>query len=311
MRILAALGGNALLRRGQPLTVAAQRRNAEAAAASLAPLAAEHELIVTHGNGPQVGLLAMESGTSGAAAAYPLDVLGAESQGMIGYLLAIALRNALPGRDIVTILSEVLVAAGDPAFAHPTKPIGPLLSPEEATAARKRGWQLAPDEGGVRRVVPSPEPAALLEAQAIAALASRGTLVTAAGGGGVPVVMTEGGYRGVEAVVDKDLSSARLALDLSADWLLLLTDVPGVYPVEGRQQGIIRRATPALLRSMGLPAGSMGPKAEAACRFIEASQGSAAIGAIEETDAIVRGSAGTHVVRANDMEAREAMREER
>jgi carbamate kinase len=292
LRIVAALGGNALLRPGEPLEAGIQRQNAERAAAALLPLAAGHELVVTHGNGPQVGLLALESGLSGAAGPYPLDVLGAESQGMIGYLLGVALRSLLPGRSVVTVLTDVEVDAADPAFAAPTKPVGPLLTTAEAVdEARARGWHLAPDRGAVRRVVPSPEPLRVLEAEAIATLAGAGALVIAAGGGGIPLVCQDGRFRGVEAVVDKDLTSALLARELGADLLLLLTDVPGVF-ADGR---VLRRAPPRYLRSLGLPAGSMGPKAEAACRFVEAGRGRAAIGAIEDAARIARGEAGTEV----------------
>lgn len=298
MRIVAALGGNALLRPGDPLDASAQQRNAVRAALALAPLAAEHELVVTHGNGPQVGLLAMESGSSGSAAPYPLDVLGAESQGMVGYVLAMALRNAIPGRETVTVLTNVEVNGDDPAFSRPTKPIGPILRTEaECDRARARGWQVAPDRGGWRRVVASPEPRRILESRAIGMLCDAGFLVVAAGGGGVPALRHDGALEGIEAVIDKDSAAALLALDLRADWLLLLTDVPGVYAGAAGTGTPMAAATVAMLRGMDLPAGSMGPKAEAGCRFVEAGGGRAAIGAIEDAIAIFEGRAGTQILR--------------
>lgn len=297
MRIVIALGGNALLHPREPLDADIQRRNAERAARSLAPIARDHDVVITHGNGPQVGLLALESGTSGVAAPYPLDVLGAESQGMVGYLLAVALRNALPGRPLATVLTEVEVDPDDPAFRNPTKPVGPVLTEQpDIASVRALGYTFAPDRGGWRRVVPSPAPARVLASGAVAALTAAGFLVVAAGGGGVPVVRRGTGYAGVEAVIDKDATSSMLALDLGADWLLLLTDVAGVYQGEVGFGAALGRATPDVLRSMGLPAGSMGPKAEAACRFVERSGGRAAIGALDDAVAILQGSAVTHVV---------------
>jgi carbamate kinase len=219
MKILAALGGNALLRRGEPADADAQRRNVEAAAAGLATLAAEHDLILTHGNGPQVGLLALQSESYRAVAPYPLDVLDAESEGMVGHLLELALRNALPGREIATLLTETVVDPDDPAFAEPTKPIGPVYSAGEATRLQaERGWILGSDGDGRRRLVPSPEPRAISELGAIRLLVDAGILVICAGGGGIPVVIdADGRLRGVEGVVDKDLTAALLARRLEAD----------------------------------------------------------------------------------------------
>src|SRR5215207_1765841 len=230
MRVVAALGGNALLRRGQPLDAATQRRNIGVAAAALAAVARAHELIVTHGNGPQVGLLALQAEAYQEGGAYPLDVLGAESEGMIGYLLQQGLRNALPSRDVATLLTQVVVDAREPAFASPTKPIGPVYEAAEAAAvAAARGWAVRPDGARWRRVVASPEPAAIVELETIRLLVDAGVLVICAGGGGVPVIAAgDGTLSGVEAVVDKDLAAALLAIELDADALLLLTDVPAV-----------------------------------------------------------------------------------
>ncbi|HYP62380.1 MAG TPA: carbamate kinase, partial [Acidocella sp.] len=233
MRILAALGGNAMLRRGEPLTEAAQQANIAQAAAALAALAADgHSLILTHGNGPQVGLLALQAEAGPAGAAQPLDSLDAESEGWIGYLLEQELANALPaGTEIATLLTRIEVDAGDPAFAAPSKPIGPVY--DEATAknlATQRGWRVAPDGKYWRRVVPSPAPMRLLNEASIARLVAAGTLVICAGGGGIPVIRGGNGlWRGTEAVIDKDAAGALLAARLQADLFLMLTDVDAVY----------------------------------------------------------------------------------
>jgi carbamate kinase len=297
-RIVAALGGNALLRRGEPLEADLQRANVKRALRSVAAAAAGHELIVTHGNGPQVGLLALQAAAISGVQPYPLDVLGAESEGMIGYLLEQELRNVLPGRDVATLLTQVVVDPADPAFAHPTKPIGPVYT-EKAAAhlAAAHGWAVAPDGAGFRRVVPSPEPLRILELATIRLLIDAGVLVVCTGGGGIPVAIVDGLLQGVEAVIDKDLAAARLAEDIGADLLILLTDVPGVLRDMDDPDSLIPEARPADLRSMCLPPGSMGPKAEAACRFAERTGGRAAIGALENAVAIIAGSAGTQIRR--------------
>jgi len=298
MRVVAALGGNALLRRGQPLDAATQRRNIGVAAAALAAVARAHELIVTHGNGPQVGLLALQAEAYQEGGAYPLDVLGAESEGMIGYLLQQGLRNALPSRDVATLLTQVVVDAREPAFASPTKPIGPVYEAAEAAAvAAARGWAVRPDGARWRRVVASPEPAAIVELETIRLLVDAGVLVICAGGGGVPVIAAgDGTLSGVEAVVDKDLAAALLAIELDADALLLLTDVPAVQTGWGTPEArALPQATPEQLRGLDLAAGSMGPKVEAAGRFADATGGSAVIGALEGAAALLKGRAGTRV----------------
>lgn len=298
MRIVVALGGNALLRRGEPAAAETQRRNVEVAAEVVAEIAAHHRVVVTHGNGPQVGLLALQSEAFREVPAYPLDVLGAESEGMIGYLLEQALHARLPERPVATLLTQVVVDPHDPAFAAPTKLIGPVYGEEEARRlASERGFAIAPDGEGFRRAVPSPEPLDIVEISTIRLLVEAGVLVICAGGGGIPVVADESGaLRGVEAVVDKDLAAALLARLLHFDLLLLLTDVPGVIRGFGTPEAeTVRKATPAELRALRLPAGSMGPKVEAACRFVEATGQTAAIGALEDAAAIVRGEAGTIV----------------
>lgn len=294
MLVVAALGGNALLRRGEPLTIDVQARNAAVAAAALVPLTREYRVVLTHGNGPQVGLLALEQEGPGGT---PLDVLGAQSQGMIGYLLESALRSALPGREVVTVLTQVAVDSFDPAFHHPEKPIGPVYTEAVARAlAAQRGWTIAPDGDGFRRVVPSPVPRGIFQVPAIHALLEHELLVIAAGGGGVPIVVDNGQERGVEAVVDKDLTAALLASDLGADSLLLLTDVAAVFDGWGTEHPrALQSASTTWLRGQQFAPGSMGPKVEAACRFVERTGGFAAIGALEAASEILASEAGTRI----------------
>jgi carbamate kinase len=292
MRIVVALGGNALLQRGEAPTDEVQGRNVAAAVASIAELAADHDLVVTHGNGPQVGLLALQ------APDVSLDLLDAETEGQIGYLLEQGLGNALPDKPVATLLTQVAVDPDDPAFERPTKPIGPWYSAEEAAlVASDRGWTVARDGARFRRVVASPEPLAIIEIQAIRLLVEHGVLVVCVGGGGIPVVADDhGALHGVEAVVDKDLAAALLASLLDADYLLMLTDVAGVeldWPAPGAMP--IRLASAEELRGLDFPAGSMGPKVEAACRFVETTGGRAGIGALADAPAIVRGEAGTTI----------------
>jgi carbamate kinase len=298
MRIIAALGGNALLERGEPPESAIQEAHVVTAVRALAPLAADHDLAITHGNGPQVGMLALESAHDPALARpYPFDVLGAQTQGMIGYWLVQALQNAVPGRQVACLVSRTLVRGDDPAFAEPAKFVGPVYDEEQARAlAAAHGWEIRRDGARWRRVVPSPEPAELLDLPAIRLLLGSGAIVVCAGGGGVPVVASDGGLRGVEAVVDKDLTTSLLARQLDADALLLLTDVAAVQDGHGTPQARpIRRATPAELRQRDFPAGSMGPKIDAACRFAEATGKPAAIGRLSDARALLTGEAGTLV----------------
>ena len=296
MRIVAALGGNALLERGEPPEAGLQEVHVVTAVRALAPLAAAHDLVITHGNGPQVGMLALESAHDPAIARpYPFDVLGAQTQGMIGYWLVQALQNALPGRQVACLVSRTLVRRDDPAFAHPSKFVGPVYSEEQARAlATSQHWEIRQDGARWRRVVPSPEPAGLPDLPAIRTLLGTGAIVVCAGGGGVPVVVRDGRACGVEAVVDKDLTASLLARELDADALLLLTDVAAVQDGYGTPQARpIRRATPAELRKRDFPAGSMGPKIEAVCRFSEATGKPAAIGRLADAEALLAGEAGT------------------
>lgn len=299
MRILVALGGNALLRRGEPASAPNQRRNVERAATALAELASEHELIITHGNGPQVGLLALQNEAFPDIPAYPLDVLGAESEGMVGHMLELALRNRLPERDVVSVLTEVVVAGDDPAFQKPTKPIGPVYGEEEAQHLRRdRGWTLGRDGDGYRRLVPSPEPNAIAEIRSLRVLVDSGALVICAGGGGIPIALNgDGTLHGVEAVIDKDLTAALLARRLDADALLMLTDVDAVYrDWGGPNERPITTADPAELRRMSFASGSMEPKIEAACRFATTTGRRAAIGSLMDLGRVARGEAGTQIL---------------
>lgn len=297
-RLVVALGGNALLRRGEPLTAEIQRRHGGEAMAAVADLAVTYDVVLTHGNGPQVGLLALQSSAYAEVPPYPLDVLGAESEGMIGYVLEQELRNRLPGRAAVTILTQVVVEADDPAFSTPTKPIGPVYTEEQAhQVERERGWTIARDGDHFRRVVASPQPLQIVELSAIRMLVDAGAIVVCTGGGGIPVTMNgDGTLRGVEAVIDKDLAAELLARSLDADFLLMLTDVPAVMRDWGTPEAApIRRSTPCELRGLEFANGSMGPKVEAACRFVEATSATAAIGALEDAVQIVSGKAGTIV----------------
>ncbi|KAB1976916.1 carbamate kinase [Streptomyces triticiradicis] len=300
MRIVIALGGNALLHRGERPDADAQEANIDRVAPALAALALEHEVVVTHGNGPQIGLLAMESAADPALSApYPLDLLGAQTEGMIGSLLVRALHDALPGRRAAALVTHTLVRADDPAFARPAKFVGQVYSRKTAEElARRLGWHIAKDGTGWRRVVPSPPPERILETDTIHELLAGGTLVVCAGGGGIPVTADNdtGALRGVEAVVDKDLTAALLAEDLKADFLLILTDVPCVYDGYGTPDPKpVLDATPADLRQGGFPDGSMGPKTEAAARFVERTGALAAIGALDAAYEIVHGKSGTLV----------------
>jgi len=300
MRIVVALGGNALLRRGEPMTPQAQRANVRAAARALAPLAAGNELVISHGNGPQVGLLALQAAAYSTVDPFPLDVLGAQTEGMIGYLIEQELGNLLPfEQPFATLLTMVEVDPEDPAFARPTKPIGPIYPPDEAAAlAAEHGWTFAPDSGGLRRVVPSPAPRRIFELRPIRWLLERGTIVICAGGGGIPTAYRpDGTLGGVEVVVDKDLASELLARELAADLLLLATDIDAVYDGWGTAEAApIARTTPERLRALGFAAGSMGPKVEAACAFVERTGRRAAIGALAALPELAAGTAGTQVV---------------
>ena len=302
MRIVIALGGNALLRRGDPMTTEVQRRNVRTAAEAIAPLAAEHSIVVVHGNGPQVGLLALQADAYKGAEPYPLDVLDAGTQGMTGYLIQQELRSLLPpASQVATLLTMIVVDPADPAFASPAKFVGPVYVKEAADKlAADKGWAFRQDGTAWRRVVPSPEPRRILEIQPITWLLERGAVVICAGGGGIPTLYPSSGSGevvGVEAVIDKDSASELLAEDVGADLFVMATDVDGVYLHWGQPEARrLGRVTPEELAGHEFAAGSMGPKVEAAARFAAKTGRRAAIGSLDDIAGIVAGKAGTNVL---------------
>ena len=300
MRVVVALGGNALLQRGQPLTAENQRRNVAIAAEALAPLAHDYQLVVSHGNGPQVGLLSLQSAAYEEVEEYPLDILGAQTEGMIDYMIEQELGNLLPMEEpLATILTMVEVDPEDPAFDNPTKPIGPVYSEQEAkTLAEQRGWSIARDGEHWRRVVASPEPQRIFEMRPIHWLLENGATVICAGGGGIPTVYKpDGTLEGVEVVIDKDRASALLAFELDAGLLILATDTDGVYLDWGTEDARrIERTTPEQMEQHEFEEGSMGPKVEAACDFVRRSGGRAVIGALSDMQGMVAGTAGTQFI---------------
>ena len=299
MRVVVALGGNALLRRGERHDSGVQRRNVMTAVRSLAPLADRHELIITHGNGPQIGMLAMESARNpNLTRPYPFDTLGAQTQGMIGYWLLQALQNALPGRQVMAMVNQTLVSAVDPAFKNPTKFVGQGFGHAEAEKlAMENGWTVRQDGDHWRRVVPAPMPQRIIETRLIRQLVRSRTVVVCAGGGGIPVIRNDvGQLEGVEAVIDTDLTGLVIAESMEADAFLILTDVPRVMRGFGTpQQEEISHTTPYELRAQDFPADSMRPKVEAVCGFVERTGAMAAIGRIEDCEQILDGTAGTIV----------------
>jgi carbamate kinase len=301
VRIVVALGGNALLQRGQPMTAEQQRANVRVAAAQLAPIADGNELVISHGNGPQVGLLALQGAAYDPKNPYPLDVLGAETEGMIGYMIEQELGNLLPfERPFATILTMIEVDPDDPAFVDPTKFIGPVYEREEAEAlAAEKGWAIRQDGQKWRRVVASPAPKRIFELRPITWLLEKGAVVVCTGGGGIPTMYEPGTKTlvGAEVVIDKDRATALLAEQLDADLFVMATDVDAVYTGFGTpEQAPIRRTTPAQVAQMNLPAGSMGPKVEAAAAFVEKTGKRAAIGTLAELRGVVAGDQGTQVV---------------
>lgn len=299
MRLVIALGGNALLKRGEPLTAENQTRNMQAAAKSLARVCDGNEVALVHGNGPQVGLLSLEAEAYPDVPPYPFDLLGAESQGMIGYVIAQALRNARPAREIAALLTRVRVDPKDPAFARPTKPIGPVYDAHQTDTLRAaRDWSFAADGNGMRRVIASPRPVDIIELQVIERLVAAGVVTVCAGGGGIPVrMLPDGALDGVEAVIDKDLTAALLAQRLKAERLVILTDVDAVYldwHAPGRRP--LRRICVADLQRHRFAEGSMAPKVEAACEFVLASGRPAVIGALSQAHSVLAGETGTEVL---------------
>ena len=297
MRIVVALGGNALLRRGQPMTAENQRENVRIAAKALAPITDGNQLVISHGNGPQVGLLALQSAAYEEVEAYPLDVLGAQTEGMIGYMIEQELGNLLPIEvPFATILTMVEVDPEDPAFQNPTKPIGPIYTYEDSKLLEtEKGWTMKPDGEYWRRVVPSPEPHRIFEMRPIHWLLEKGTIVICAGGGGIPTIFnSEGNLEGVEVVIDKDRASSLLAFELEADLLIMATDADGVYLNWGTDSAEkISTTTPDEIEKHEFEEGSMGPKVEAACDFVRRTGQRAVIGSLADLPAMVAGNAGT------------------
>lgn len=299
MRIVIALGGNALLRRGEPLTADNQRQNVRIACEQIAKIYPNNELVIAHGNGPQVGLLALQGAAYKDVPTYPLDVLGAESVGMIGYMIQQELGNLVPFEvPFATLLSQVEVDKDDPAFKHPTKPIGPVYSKEEAERlAAEKGWSIAQDGNKYRRVVPSPLPKRIFEIRPVKWLLEKGSIVICAGGGGIPTYYDEqGNLQGVEAVIDKDLCSALLADNLDADLFIIATDVSATFVDWGTpEQKAIAKVHPDVIGGMGFAAGSMGPKVQAAVNFVKQTGKDAVIGSLSDIVDIVKGKAGTRI----------------
>ena len=306
MRIVVALGGNALLQRGEPMTHDAQRANIRVAAQALAPVAEVHELVLAHGNGPQVGLLALQASAYKDVEAYPLDVLGAQTEGMIGYLIEQELGNLLPEEaPLATILTMVEVDPADPAFQNPTKFVGPVYDRAAAEQLEAvKGWVFKQDGEKWRRVVPSPMPKRIFEIRPIKWLLEKQTIVICAGGGGIPTMYEPERQRwlsGIEAVIDKDLASELLARQVGADLLVIATDVDGVYVDWGKpDQRLLTEVTPEEMRQYTFPAGSMGPKVQAAVQFVEQTGKRAAIGSLRDIGEIVAGTAGTNVISASN-----------
>jgi carbamate kinase len=296
--LVVAIGGNALVGADGRVDVPTQRANARRAAAQLARLADANDLVITHGNGPQVGVLAMQAAADPTVVAPPLDVLDAESVGLVGYLLVESLSRHVEPSRVVCVLTRVEVDGDDPAFGRPTKPVGPWFAPGRAgQLAATHGWDFVEGPLGARRIVASPEPRRIVELGAIAMLARAGNLVVAGGGGGIPVITRDGVLVGTEAVVDKDLTAALLAVALGADRLIVLTDVDAVYADYGLPAArALGEVTPDVLRTMSFPVGSMGPKIDAVCRFVEQTGGQAAVGSLAEAEAVLAGGAGTRIV---------------
>lgn len=304
MRVVVALGGNALLQRGQALNAENQRDNIRVAVKQLAAVHENNLLVIAHGNGPQVGLLALMDAAYTAVDPYPLDVLGAETVGMIGYMIEQELGNIIPFDDhIITVLTQILVDQKDPAFEHPTKPVGPIYSKEEAERLKNdKGWAIAPDGDNFRRVVPSPLPQRIIEIEVIKTLVDSGVVVICAGGGGIPTAYDDDKKLfGIEAVIDKDLASGLLSKDLDAEMFVMLTDVASVYVDFGTEnQKAIKAAHPDVLEKMDFAAGSMGPKVLGACQFVRETGNKSAVGQLSDLTRIITGDAGTTI--SNDVD---------
>ena len=303
MKVVIALGGNALLRRGERADADVQMANVRIAAKAVAEIAKEHNVVLTHGNGPQVGLLALQADAYKDVTPYPFDVLGAESQGMIGYMVAQCVGNDLPDRQVGNIITQTEVDPNDPAYSDPRKFVGPVYDKETAEKlAAERGWTIAADGKYFRRVVPSPQPKKIVEIDTIRQLVDSGAMVIASGGGGIPVIRNEQGrLEGSEAVIDKDMSASIMAAELDADALLILTDAPSIALDWGTpDQKEIKEVSPEKLQEYSFAKGSMGPKVEAVCRFANTGKGFGAVGRLEDALDILNGKAGTIIRKGAD-----------
>lgn len=296
--LVIALGGNALLQRGAVLSAENQYKSISLIADAIGKLAKKYRIAIVHGNGPQVGLLALQNLAYSDVPPYPLDILVAESQGMIGYMLAQQLGAFHPAQPVSTLLTRVLVDSEDPAYQQPSKFIGPVYDPQQQTELeQKYGWSMKLDGKYLRRVVPSPEPKKIIDIEAINLLLAKNHIVICNGGGGVPMVASAEGMVGSEAVIDKDLASALLAEALDADHLMILTDADAVYQHWGTpQQKAIRSATTEELAPMAVADGSMGPKIMAVSRFVQRSGKVAHIGALSDIESVLAGTAGTLIM---------------
>lgn len=298
-KLVIALGGNALLQRGEILSAENQQRSIQVFAQRVATLAHDYQLVIVHGNGPQVGLLALQNAAYTESPAWPLDILVAESQGMIGAAIAQALTQNVGDSPVTTLMTRVEVDPQDEAFAAPGKYIGPVYQPEQHAELEQRyGWTMKADGQYIRRVVPSPIPQSILDSEAIQMLMEAGHTVICCGGGGIPVVAQGNGYQGIEAVIDKDLTAAVLANAINADHLLILTDADAVYEHWGTPQArALRHVTTAELAPFAAPDGAMGPKAAAVIQFVKQTGRSAFIGALKDAPQILTGEKGTCVTR--------------
>lgn len=297
-KIVIALGGNALLQRGEILSAENQQRSIQVFAEMASELARDYQLVIVHGNGPQVGLLALQNAAYKESPAWPLDILVAESQGMIGFAIAQALASSTGNASVTTLMTRVEVDPQDAAFSTPGKYIGPVYQPDQQTELEERyGWQMKADGQYIRRVVPSPTPLKILDSDAICTLMDAGHMVICCGGGGIPVIAQGDGYQGTEAVIDKDLTAAALAQSINADHLLILTDADAVYENWGTPQArALRHVTPEELAPFAAPDGAMGPKAAAVIQFVKQTGNAAFIGALKDAPQVLAGEKGTCVM---------------
>ncbi|MCX8639863.1 carbamate kinase [Gilliamella sp. B3172] len=297
--IVIALGGNAISKRNESLTIENQYRNIHATTKLIAKLAGKYRLVIVHGNGPQVGLLALQNAAYQAVPAYPLDILVAQTQGMLGYMIGQSLQQQETVKQVVTLLTQVEVASDDPAFSNPTKFIGPVYDPKDQQHLQSQyGWTFKADGKAIRRVVPSPKPQKILEIDTIKKLLADDNIVICNGGGGIPVIKQKTGYTGVEAVIDKDHSAAQLAIQLKADHLMILTDADAVYENWGTQaQTALRHVNTERLKPLAIDDGAIGPKVKSVIEFVNNTGNKAYIGNLTDIESLLAGIKGTIVTK--------------